>query len=160
MGLSDDLRVRIRDYAPPGMGSEFQPRFSNSDLDVFLRDALYELNRWAGTNHSITALDAAVIGSPPPDPTPTQEEIAFYHLAGLLAHIRILEADASNPDDYVKYMTQDTTVDPGDASLRIARLLKTMRADFEKKLDHWIGVEHGRWMWASDGMDATDTTEF
>lgn len=154
MGLSSDLRVRIRDYAAPSMDSDFQQRFDDTQLDVFLRDALNELNRWANSNHTVVSLDAALAGSP------SNEERGFYHLTQLLAQIRILEADATSPDDYVKFMTQDTTIDPGDASLRIKRLLDKLVKDFEKKLDHWIGVEHGRWLWVIDPMNADTPTEF
>lgn len=146
MGLLADLRVVIRDLAPPGMASAYQPRFQDSELEVFTRNSLMELNVWAATAYTISQLDTALSGS-----NPSMIESAMYQLTLLLAHIRIVEADATRPDDYVKYMTQDTTIDPGDASLRVSRLLKTLQERFEKQLNHWIGVEHGRWLWADAG---------
>jgi hypothetical protein len=146
VGLLSDLRITIRDIAPPGMASSYQPRFQDSELEVFARNALMELNVWAATAYTIAQLDSALSGS-----NPSTIESAIYQLTLLLAQIHVIEADASSPDDYVKYMTQDTTVDPGDASLRVSRLLKSLQERFEKLLNHWIGVEHGRWLWTEAG---------
>lgn len=135
MGVVSDLRILLRDVSV----DPDERRYSDAELTVMANHALYELNVRADTIETIATLDAAIATTP----TPTQ--MALYNLTAMLAEIRAIEGEANSPDDFVKFVTQDTTIDPGDAGSRYSKLLSGKRDRFELSFRKQIGGDWGGW---------------
>lgn len=135
MGVVSDTRVVLRDTAV----DVTERRWSDPELTILVNLALMELNVRADTAFTLAVLDAAVLA------TPDSINQAVYNLAVQLAEIRAIEGEANDPDDFVKFVTQDTTVDPGDAGSRYMKLLTGKRERFEFSFRKQIGGDWGGW---------------
>lgn len=138
MGLVNDVRIAIRDTGVPPNPTTL--RFSEPDLTSIVENCVRAINLYAGWSYTIVLLDAAISG------TPTEDESVSYHLSYLLAQVKTLEAEASNPDDFVKISDQDTVIDPGDAGTRLAKIIKLKQDEFLLALKKLVGLDHSRWL--------------
>lgn len=135
VSLVNDVRIAIRDTAAPPA-----QRFPDVDLLNIVENCVRAINLYAGWSYTVALLDAAM------DATPTEDEQTCFHLAYLLAQCKTLEAEMSNPDDFVKISDQDTVLDPGDAGTRVSKMLKIKRDEFLLALQKLVGLDHSKWM--------------
>lgn len=121
-------------------------RYSNAELDVFLANALNDISAYSGVMYTVAALEALVAGL-----TASQSELGHHQLMLMLADIKIVHAESSDVTDFVKFSTQDTVIDPGDAGTRLAKMLKSKQDAFLLALNKWIGIDNGTWSFAEAG---------
>lgn len=143
MGLITDIRIAIRDTADPPA-----QRFDDPALTSITENCVRAINIYAEWSYTIALLDAAIAGG-----TPSVDESTSYHLSYLLAQVKTLEAEASNPDDFVKISDQDTVIDPGDAGTRIAKILKLKQDAFLLALTKLVGLDHSKWMFVEQQIE-------
>lgn len=141
MAMLGRLRNLIHDNSIDG-----ETHFSDSELNDILEVALIEVNIWAETSYAdITTLEAAYTASP----SGTVQKV--YLMTLYYAQIKAIESDASAFGMYTKMVTQDATIDPGDAGTRLDKILKLLKHQFEERLKNWFGIMDGGLIWASAG---------
>lgn len=142
MAMIDDLRNLVHDNPVNGV-----THFSNTQLDTFLDISLIDVNIWAETSYvNIAALETARTSSP------SAIDQKVYLCTLLYTQIMALEADGSAFAQFVKSVTQDTTIDPGDAGTRLDKIIKQLKQQFEKRIEQWWGVMDGGLIWSSAGV--------
>lgn len=141
MAMLDTLRHLVHDNPING-----ETHFSDGQLTAFLDVALIDVRIWSGTSYAdISALEAAMSASP------STLDQQVYMCTLLYAQILCAEADGTTFQQYVKMVTQDTAIDPGDAGSRIDKVIRQLKQSFEMRIKAWFGIQDGAMIWTAAG---------
>lgn len=139
--LVSDFRIFIHDNSIDST----KYAWTNVELTFFLQQALDELNVYALTSFDITTLQSGTDAG-------DQSSLKIYNLCLAKARLLVCDASASDPDTFLKTVTQDTQIDPSSAAVALARLRRIWGDDYEKKFQKFIGSDFAGYVGADAGQ--------
>lgn len=142
MSYITDLRSLMYDTGATGRPK----RFTDADLIVYGNIAVDDLNSWTENTYLFADID-----------DPLLVPIKFRTLALGLSAILGIEADRSSAAQRMKFVTQDTQVDPG-SGFGLTTYLKQLEDRWMLRLKKWYGIDHGGFAGILDQQIETDAT--
>lgn len=118
------LRALLRDTVSPYA-------WGDNELDGLIEVAVDDLNAWLDTTYDATNLD----------PDATTIPIKFQTLVLWAAELAAIIANRARASLKLKFVTQDTTVDPGSAAHALNNHIKDLNEKFMLRLRKWYGID-------------------